>query len=418
MNNATLTTVKRFTHNPIITQDMLVGVDGHNINGSSLIAAPEWLPNRLGRFYLYFAHHRGGYIRLAYADQLEGPWEIYHPGTLRLSNARGCRDHIASPDVHVDHANKKINMFFHGVETANNMQSTFLASSSDGIHFAAGSTPLAGFYLRVVPWRNIWIGMAKGGILYLSDTGLGDFRLLADSAFSTRAALENASGGVRHVALAVADDNLQVYFTRIGDKPERIFLANIDLSQPQDSWYAKNIELVLAPETAWEGADIAIAESRPGAATGRENAVRDPAIFIHDNHRYLLYSVAGESGIAIAELTETGNRIRHKLRKTGELLSYQLLNPNNLAPDEVYSKVLNQLAQPGNLAARTHILGSGLTLQHSVAIFKLPHRSTDRHVEKHIGKNILGSKHIGVRSNITTFCCYFSNFRTARLTVM
>jgi hypothetical protein len=31
--------------------------------------------------------------------------------------------------------------------------------------------------------------------------------------------------------------------------------------------------------------------------------LRDPAIFTEDGRTYLLYSVAGESGIAIAELT-------------------------------------------------------------------------------------------------------------------
>jgi beta-xylosidase len=36
---------------------------------------------------------------------------------------------------------------------------------------------------------------------------------------------------------------------------------------------------------------------------GRENALRDPAIFEDTDGRvYLLYSVAGESGIGIAEL--------------------------------------------------------------------------------------------------------------------
>jgi hypothetical protein len=36
----------------------------------------------------------------------------------------------------------------------------------------------------------------------------------------------------------------------------------------------------------------------------RENALRDPAIFEDaDGRVYLLYSVAGESGIGIAELT-------------------------------------------------------------------------------------------------------------------
>ena len=41
-----------------------------------------------------------------------------------------------------------------------------------------------------------------------------------------------------------------------------------------------------------------------GAMKGREHALRDPGIFVNaDGRAYLLYSVAGESGVGIAELT-------------------------------------------------------------------------------------------------------------------
>jgi hypothetical protein len=41
--------------------------------------------------------------------------------------------------------------------------------------------------------------------------------------------------------------------------------------------------------------------SAVGAATGPEHALRDPAIFVEDERVFLLYSVAGESGIGVAE---------------------------------------------------------------------------------------------------------------------
>jgi len=74
---------------------------------------PEWLHNPLGRYYLYFAHHAGDFIRLAYADSLEGPWKIHEPGTLRLKQVREIvQVHIASPDIVVDDASKRIVMYF------------------------------------------------------------------------------------------------------------------------------------------------------------------------------------------------------------------------------------------------------------------------------------------------------------------
>ena len=34
-----------------------------------------------------FADHKGSYIRLAYSDALDGPWTVYPPGSLQLSES-------------------------------------------------------------------------------------------------------------------------------------------------------------------------------------------------------------------------------------------------------------------------------------------------------------------------------------------
>ena len=47
----------------LIDSDMLPGQDGNNINGASLIKVPDWIENPLGKYYLYFSHHNGKYIR-------------------------------------------------------------------------------------------------------------------------------------------------------------------------------------------------------------------------------------------------------------------------------------------------------------------------------------------------------------------
>ena len=60
---------------------------GENIQGPSLVAAPTWISNRLGNYYLYFADHKGRYIRLAYADELAGPWMVHAPGSLQLEQS-------------------------------------------------------------------------------------------------------------------------------------------------------------------------------------------------------------------------------------------------------------------------------------------------------------------------------------------
>ena len=78
--------VTRLRNAPIITPDLHPSI-GHNIQGPSLIRVPDWVSEPLGSYYLYFADHKGSYIRLAYADDLRGPWKIHPPGTLQLADS-------------------------------------------------------------------------------------------------------------------------------------------------------------------------------------------------------------------------------------------------------------------------------------------------------------------------------------------
>ena len=47
-----------------------------NVNGPTLIRAPDWVGERLGDYYLYCSHHKGDYRRLAHANLLNGPWAL------------------------------------------------------------------------------------------------------------------------------------------------------------------------------------------------------------------------------------------------------------------------------------------------------------------------------------------------------
>ena len=68
------------------------------------------------------------------------------------------------------------------------------------------------------------------------------------------------------------------------------------------AWKETEAIEILRPERPWEGADAPLDPSVRSTAYGHVNQLRDPAIFEEDGHVYLLYSVAGESGIAIAEV--------------------------------------------------------------------------------------------------------------------
>lgn len=282
---------ERLPGNPIVHPGLSPEI-GTNINGPSLILAPDWLPGRLARYYLYFAHHGGTHIRLAVADALTGPWRIVPGGTLQLEQT-ACRSHAASPDVLVDEERQEIRMYFHGCTES--FQETFLAASPDGIHFQAGRTPLAPFYLRVFPYDGAVYGIAKdrdrGGFLLRSPDGATPFTI--GPGILPR---------MRHAAVRRIGDQLDILFSRGGDCPEHILRSRMSLTGDWQTWQPSEPESILEPEMPWEGGDLPLASSRFGAIHGPARQLRDPALFAEDGQWYLLYSIAGESGLAIAML--------------------------------------------------------------------------------------------------------------------
>ena len=301
---------QRLPGNPIITADT-PGLDAEtsgNINGPSLIQAPPWLDKPLARYYLYFAHHNGNHIRLALADDLAGPWRVHAGGTLQLSQT-SFSHHIASPDVHLDHDHQRVVMYYHGCCNKDPVirwpQYTCVATSPDGLAFTSATEPLCQSYLRIFTWRGGHYGLAMPGELYRSDDGLTAFRPRAGKLDAlTRARRdEDRTRMARHFALALRDDTLDVYFSRIGDCPERILHASIHLDDDWLRWRPTEPTTLLEPEHAWEGADQPLTPSRPAKSVKPVRQLRDPAVYEEAGRTYLLYSVAGEMGIAIAELT-------------------------------------------------------------------------------------------------------------------
>ena len=109
---------------------------------------------------------------------------------------------------------------------------------------------------------------------------------------------------MRHAAVRIENDRLQVFYTDVGDAPERILLATIDLTGDWMSWSESAASLILAPDEAYEGADCPNAPSVRGLIPHRARQLRDPAIFSEGGRTFLFYAIAGESGIAAAELFE------------------------------------------------------------------------------------------------------------------
>jgi hypothetical protein len=318
----------RISQNPLITVNTSRSLGG-NVNGPTAVRVPDWIERPLGRYYMYFANHMGDFIRLAYADAPTGPWKVYEPGVLHVRDTAFYRPqpdpketlenfytHVASPEVFIDSANKRLVMWYHGWWTNGERwpsepadaqawarqkgygQFTQVAESSDGLHFQVRPSITKTSYLRVFRYGGYFYGVSRLGQLSRATEPLASFQMgpnpFRDSPYSNR---------VRHVALVLRGNQLHVFFTAIGDAPERVQKSTIDLTQDWAAWRAPPPTEVLQPEADYECANLPNVPSEPGDVEIPVRQLRDPFIFEDRNQLLLFYSTCGEQGIAAAEVT-------------------------------------------------------------------------------------------------------------------
>lgn len=314
--------VTRLLSDPIIYPHMDERM-GDNINGPVVLRVPDWVPGKLGRYYLYFADHKGHYIRMAFADTLTGPWTTHTAGVLDLKDslfppedpqppspddapdfAESLGDylyaHIASPDIHVDAENQRIRMYYHGL-LPNGDQATRVAYSADGLSFTPKPPLLGPPYFRVFEYGDAlytvpWMGHAWRSLDW--DTPFEQGPVLLPLILDGPRA-----EGMRHAECHRVEDTLHLFFHRIGDEPESILHTTVDLTQPWQEWQTGEITTVMQPELTWEGGHLPARRSQIGAVYEHVPELRDPHIFTdEDGHRYLFYVGGGERGIGIAKI--------------------------------------------------------------------------------------------------------------------
>ena len=192
----------------------------------------------------------------------------------------------------MDEANRRFVMYYHGLNGLGR-QVTRVATSEDGVHFKARPEILGRTYFRTFDRDGFTYAMAMPGQFYRSKDPL--------SGFVEGPRLFNAN--MRHAAFLQRGETLFVFWTEVGTAPESILLSTISLTGDWTKWSEAGPPVeVLRPERAWEGADAPVVPSLRSTAYGHLNQLRDPAIFEENGRTFLLYAVAGESGIAIAEV--------------------------------------------------------------------------------------------------------------------
>ncbi|HKK63138.1 MAG TPA: sulfatase/phosphatase domain-containing protein, partial [Bacteroidales bacterium] len=345
---------------PIITQEMFtkLGVPeaGENINGPDVIRVPEWISpeNRAhpdAEYYCYFAHHDGGYIRMAWASKIEGPWNLYNIGENIPIGNRGVLDlgddvieldngivipnnHLASPDAHIDHENQRIILYFHsGASTYVNDekigQRTYVSYSPHGLDFYDNIQPviISNTYSRVFKYNDNLYALTNDGTPFKAMDASDPWTPPNGFDFSEKlweqhpgnpfqeditgiSGIPDSELRVRHPSVRVVGDQLHVFYSRRGDLLENIQMSTIDLSAGDwTKWDASYPPIkIYRTNPGWEGGDLTPSPSRRGYAPEDVNQLRDPFVFEdNDGSLYLFYTGRGEDAIGVVQLHEVSD---------------------------------------------------------------------------------------------------------------
>ena len=338
---------------PIITAETFTKAgypeeDGENINGPCLVKLPKWLKKQdrvspKAKYYLYFAHHKGKYLRLAWSEKITGPYHMVEDSPLygakedavyqlkeklQPIGLTSIRSHVASPMVVVDNEAKIFKLYFHSPTILNRTgknigQKTYYATSQNGLDFQHNVAPmyLGDYYFSPFEVNGRWYAFANHGYLYRAprqgETSLKkdadtekaiweERRDFFEESITTYCRANDIDPllSVRHLAQVQIGKQLHIFFSCREDSPERMYHTVCDLTNGSwKDWKAGKMELVMKAEMPWEGCTLEAGKSKGGSAKKALNEVRDPFIYQEKDELYLLYCAGGEKGIGIARLT-------------------------------------------------------------------------------------------------------------------
>lgn len=274
---------------------------GENINGPTVMQLRFGIHKR-PFFVLFYANHKGKFIRVAVSKQPAGPFiRIRVWGLHWVWNPLAERwGHVASPEsVLVD---GKRYLLSHSPSRRLPKQRTYAARLYLGLFSPRPRLTQLPAYARIFSWQKKMYAVANGGALYrIEQPGWKPRELEIDVREAIHSPALETSLRIRHPFILPIGENLVLFFTRRGDSPERILASLVVFNSDQSASVGKPIE-VLRPELRFEGSGIPTKASAGGIAKDSENAVRDPFVFELEGKYILYYSVQAERGIACAEL--------------------------------------------------------------------------------------------------------------------
>jgi len=294
----------------VINQGKVPKKFGTNFSGATVFINPGFLESNIyGKYIMFFAHHSGMFLRVATSDNPFSDWTFPDLEILRIGEFEEFHDHIASPEVFVEIGSKTLNLFFHSRVPGSREQQTFLAKSKDGVKFEI--TPMESFlpfYFRLVTHRGSIFGMTKGGNLFshFGDNLSNGWKYVDNVDFPGLGFKElnyfNDVGNIRHAHMISYKGNLLIFYTRIGDSPEQIYVRSITVGIESNLMRISEQMEVMRPRLPFECQLALPVESQPGSSENFELAIRDPFVFIEEDFKLLFYSYGGESGIGVCTI--------------------------------------------------------------------------------------------------------------------
>lgn len=295
-------------HGVIIDTDFAFDWIGENINGPTVVRLHGSFKKKIGfKFLLLFAHHEGEFIRLLGSNSIIDRWRLIPEKLLDLKRNFEFHDHVASPDAHYLKKKNELIIFFHSRELGSRDQKTYIASFRDSLSVSPSiySTNLP-FYARIFLIKGVAYALTKGGNLFeAADMNLRNWTPLINI-FTGQGSLDdiyqNQYGSVRHLCVVKHKNTHLVFYTIIGDSPEKIWASRLIVDQTKGFYSAIGKTLILLPSENYEGSQIDLKNSKSGPSLFPENAVRDPFVYKSRRNYFLFYSIKGEFGIALASL--------------------------------------------------------------------------------------------------------------------
>lgn len=300
------------------------------INGPMPIYVRSWMNEYYHRYSLLLfasSHTASGDeevdLKVMGLELNKETWKCLHSFSLRRKEHLRCNS-LHSPSIAVDEEQQRLYMYIHGHGCHGaKQQPTLLFTSHDGLSWDFDQAKLRRppyllwdlFYLsapRYSPRDDFYYAIAK-----TQEDSIGSAVLCRSK--SLHGPFEQGPilmKGGRHMDMYIhpGSSDMYVFFTLIGDAPERILLGMIDRSPASGGshnwldWKFLPGPIIIQPEYEFEHGNAPLKPSKPGPGLTVLNEIRDPHFLPHNDtdlkklSGFLFYTVQGEQKLAMSTL--------------------------------------------------------------------------------------------------------------------